>query len=714
MNPGTLKLRLLLSLSILLFLLATASVFFPRPGSAGMTREWVNFVTGVDDSGDLTYSQFYGYYADVGGDTSNVFIECSPSTGDITGYAYVSGQRVGSIIHKVPVVTQVLDPTQKHTLYATENFPSVLWKGSVNLQPYWAASNQLSVTCPYQSLPGDWKWMVYQFQNNNNWPIVAKIRVTLSSAGETWEGHEPFGANETKYLRLQMNSSIGPSSSVGNNFWTWANIHQNLDPLAPPVSVLLRDVINDPRADDGTGICWSADMWEGLTFNQEASNYYTSNAFWSLRPGFRQVPAWVPNPGEDAHWGTIRWDSVPGYVWVRQTGFVPFSKGSTPLVDARNMPGVPCVVPGSYGPFQISTPSGPFVTAYSWNKVTWQYTGVEGSYRFQPASYNWLPYIQQHWPGYVNIRGNPTNADYDGASGSFFISAGSQNIIQWSVRYSGGLYIQWYEYAPVCISGMDYGGNITFPGVPADGQWHIIYSGSYISEKRQVTRGYLPIYGSYEQISSTNGSSSAAYTQNIQVYNPGPATITFNLTQGVQDGDRYFKDYFTTPGASQGQVNIPPVSSVWLTSSYSLPQESYANGGRSLAAQTWYYRKGSSYDLSPDFSTGSMRPIDSDRIFAWTASGIRNNCVAYDWGYFVSKGYLFTVGSNNANPGFSGGLLSYETAMTTVDLVKFIGNTGGVATKIQSFLNNGYTTWTARSIPYYVNHDGDSSYVSAS
>jgi hypothetical protein len=706
MRIGALLRRPFVILSILLLLLAAASILFPEPGSADATRQWASLVTGVDGNGNVAYSQLYGYYAAVGGSTSNVFIECDPFTGNETGYAYVSGQRVGSISHRYPVVSQELDLTQRHTLYATENFPNVLWKGNVNLQPYWAASNQLSATCPYLALPGDWKWMVYQFCNNNKWPVVAKVRVTLGGVGETWEGYEPFSAGETKYLRLQMNGSVGPTSSVGNNFWTWANIHQNLDPLAPPVSVLLRDVVNDPSADDGTGICWSADQWQGLSFSQGSYNYYTSKYFWALQPGFRQVPAWAPNLGEDAHWGTIRWDSVPGYVWVRQPSFNLISKGSTLYVDARNMPNMPYVVSGSYGSFQTSAPSGPSVTAYSWNKVIWQPTSTYGIYDLQ-GSHNWLPYIQQHWPGYVNISGDPTYA-YEGYSGLFYVSSSSQNIIRWYAYYSYGLKIRWDEYAPVSSSGIDYGGNITCKSVPADGQWHVITNSSYAREVQQATRGYLPIYGSYERISSTNGSSSASFVQNIQVYNPGQATASFNLTQGLQDGDAYFSDYFTTPGASQ--VSIPPGSSVWLTSSYSLPQDTYSNNGHQVAANEWYYSIGSSRYLPPDFIVGAVRPIGSDRYFAWTASGIRNNCVAYDWGYYVYKNTLYSV---RTNPGFSGGLLDYVTAMTPEDLIAFTGNTGGVTTKINSVKNNGYAAWTAQSIIYYYSHDGHGSYVTA-
>ncbi len=58
---------------------------------------------------------------------------------------------------QVPVVTY---QAQTHKLYAVEVFPDLLWKGDVGLLPYWAASNQLAVDCPFYNLPDDWTWMV--------------------------------------------------------------------------------------------------------------------------------------------------------------------------------------------------------------------------------------------------------------------------------------------------------------------------------------------------------------------------------------------------------------------------------------------------------------------------------------------------------------------------------------------------------------------------
>jgi len=721
----------LITFLMLLFVILT--LFFPGRGSADPSMQWASLATGADGNGNLIYTMVYGYYVNVGSETSNVFIQCDVTTGKETGPAYVAGQQVGTINQQeqVPQVTYQLDPVQTHKLYAVENFPGMLWKGDVNLEPYWAASNQLSAVCPYTALPDSWRWMIYQFDNENSWPVAADItNGGLSGVGETWTGYEPFSAGQTKYLRLMLNANLN-DQSVANNFWTVANTHQNLDPLAPPIPPAARNYITDPEADDSSGINWSADEWEGLTFNGGSSAYYTSQAFWALQPGFIQEPSWVPNPGEDAHWGTIQWNSVPGYVWVKQPGFSIQDYGSG-LIDASGMPGMPYVVGGGYGALQSSKPPGPSTPAYSWNQESWKYDGVYGTIAY-PYGTAWGTYVSQHWPHYQNIGGtDPMSFLTCGASGYFYENPGvNQNIIYWAYGFAS---FDWWENASNgSSSGVDLGSNITLPSCPANGKqnWLITPGNPYTDPSislQSVTPGYEPISGSYDQVQNIttqtnytkNGPvtsiTGVTYVQNLEVNNPGPGPLTFSLTGGKENGDTYFNYYFSVSAASQGQVTIQPGQTAWLTSTYSLPQSSYeiylgggSDGSPYAPASFWTSDGSGGYIIASDFAIGATRPVDAStwggRVFTWTASGIENQCVAFDQGNWLANDTIYTVSNS---PGFNGGYLNYVGAMTPMELASFVGNTGAVATKIQQVENSGYATWSAQNYTtcYTQNHSG--------
>jgi hypothetical protein len=708
----------LITFLMLLFVILT--LFFPGQGSADPSMQWASLATGADGNGNLIYTMVYGYYVNVGSETSNVFIQCDVTTGKETGPAYVADLQVGTINQQeqVPQVTYQLDPVQTHKLYAVENFPGMLWKGDVNLEPYWAASNQLSAVCPYTALPDSWRWMIYQFDNENSWPVAADItNGGLSGVGETWTGYEPFSAGQTKYLRLMLNANLN-NQSVANNFWTVANTHQNLDPLAPPIPPAARNYITDPEADDSSGINWSADEWEGLTFNGGSSSYYTSQAFWALQPGFIQEPSWVPNPGEDAHWGTIQWNSVPGYVWVKQPGFSIQDYGSG-LIDASGMPGMPYVVGGGYGPLQSSKPSGPSTPAYSWNQESWKYDGGYGTIAY-PYGTAWGTYVSQHWPHYQNIGGtDPMSFLTCGASGYFYENPGvNQHIIYWA--YGFAAFDWWENVSNGSSSGVDLGSNITLPSCPANGKqnWLITPGNPYTDPSislQSVTPGYEPISGSYDQVQSVNWYvnhyTGGTYVQNLEVCNPGPDPVTFNLTQGIENTDTYYGYHYSIGAPQGGQVTIQPGQSAWLTSTYSLPQNS-TDGDGFCAPKAWYYWNGAGYTLDSDFDVGSTRPINvPTRVFSWTASGIKNNCVGYDYGECVTDGTVLGAYGFNCSPGFYGSLLSYVNAMTPSEITNFQGYSS-VAEKVQSVESSGYATWTAQSDMYI--KSGYISYVSAS
>jgi hypothetical protein len=733
MKHGALRLKII---SLLLLLLVFTAVCLPGPVSADPARQWVSLVTGADGSGNPIYAWVYGYYASAGGGTGNLFIQCDPATGNPIGEAYISGQQVGtkSEQEQVPVVTY---QAQTHKLYAVEVFPDLLWKGDVGLLPYWAASNQLAVNCPFYTLPDNWTWMVYAFNNDNNWPVVADVtNCGLGSAGEALPSpmYEYFGAGQTKYLRLEINSNLN-GQSVAHDFWTVANIHQNLDPLATP------PFVTDPPAYDGTGVCWSGDDWEGLTFNSISNGeyvpYYTSQDFWALQPGFVQEPAWVPNPGEDPRWGTIQWNTVPGFVWVQQPGFSILGTGNS-LIDASGMPGMPYIVGGGYGTFQTSKPSGPSAVAYSWNNESWRYNYV--GYSGSPSNYyyyGWSNYVHQHWPNYQNIMGtDPSSFVLYNCYGYFYENPSqNQNIIYWSLENG---YFSWNEYTPsTSSSGVNIGNlySISPSSCPADGQQHWVFSNGI--SMQSATPGYVPISGSYDQVQSVTYNSGwskngyyssmtgATFVQNLQVYNPGPGPVTFNLTGGLQNGDTYYCGYFSVPGASQGQVTIPPGQSVWLTSTYSLPQSSYwvylggfsDTSSSSVPASFFTPQYGSAYyQLASDFGTGATRPINtgwSGRVFTWTASGIENNCVGYDYGEYIADDTLLGAYSSNCSPGFYGSLLSYLRSMTSSEVTSFQGYYS-VAAKAQPVLNGGHATWSATSHTQSQRYNGWYSYASAS
>jgi hypothetical protein len=567
------------------------SLFSAGVSPAHAASDTWNQISILGSNGQIQVINVFGHPESLNGGTGNLLVEDN-TIGMPTGRVFQNGVQIGTTTTEVPVVVQQLGPVQTHTLYAAENYPYVLYKNQVRLMQIGTATGSngvlsysappVPVTCPYSSLSGDWLWMIYQYSNPNNWPIVAYVHESLQN-GESFNGYEYFAANQTKYLKLNLNSNIvGKSISF---LATDAQTHQNLDPVAPP------QYVNDPEADDRTGVNWTAGEWEGLAVAQGGSSgvvangtyvpFYTSKDFWALRPGFVTAQTWVPNPGEDSHWGTVQTTTTPGFMWGQQAGFSAYlSNGSsgTLLVDANGMPGMPYVV------------SGYDVVKTASLTATWNKNGVN--------NYSWT--------------------------------------------------------------------NVSF-------------------------------------------------VQHVDVANPGPSPVTFNLTGGVEDYDTYLGTDFTTPAADQGTVTIPPGGSVWLTSTFTGQTKNYQGQVTATYYPRAFYGSGGYSGLIPGFGVGCTRPIGS-RYFSWTASGIANQDVAYDYGVLWGNQSItgYSVNSSYATPGFIGAMLDNVTGMTASDLARFLGYNS----KIQQVENSGYATWSAQS--YTANYSGKNnglghySYVKAS
>jgi hypothetical protein len=85
-------------------------------------------------------------------------------------------------------------------------------------------------------------------------------------------------------------------------------------------------------------------------------------------------------------------------------------------------------------------------------------------------------------------------------------------------------------------------------------------------------------------------------------------------------------------------------------------------------------------------------------MLTWTASGIENSCVAYDWGDYISRdNSLYSICSGNADPGFYGSQVYDGQILGTVE--------AGVTAKIDSVKKNGYAVWSADCI-LVTNRDG--------
>ena len=514
--------------------------------------------------------------------------------------------------------------------------------------------------------------------NDDGWPVKATAQLTgLGGYGDSSyaPSPEPFAASQTKYLRIQLSNSVGVGTEVGSSFVTDATLNYNGDPLAPPLSMLGRDVVNNPFAtasnnQDGLSAGSSVetrDMWQGLKFQSPGSSvYYTSLNFWALQPGFVQEPSWSPNQGEDPHWGTLQYTTTPGYVAVQQAGF-GLAGSSGQYVDASGMPNMPYVIGGSYGSFQTSRPSGPCVPAYEWSSKIWK-------------------------TGYWGI------AEFDN-------------------------------------SGTDTGADVTCSDVAADGQWHytgyVYYQGQYYDNYEQVTPGYLPINGSYDQVTAASGHynypkngapkwywDSATYTYHELVYNPGPGTITFSQSQARENGDTYYCAYFDV--GSAGTVQISPGQYAWLTSTYTMPQSTYTvylggfqdvTGPIAPSAFWTYYNNGSgnAYTLHSDFGVGCCAP--ASRLNVFSASPILNQCVDYDWGIYDTHGTEYSVSSSNANPGVIGSGVWYAPTMTPSEVYSVLGYNSKTSAIVGGA---SYASWSAQVKLFSVKQDGWYSYVTAS
>ncbi len=650
----------------------------------------------------------YGYEESINGGNENLIVECD-ADGNPTGRAFEYGTQVGATIQRTEVDAYSLDPNETHKLYSVQCLPAILYKGDTPLEPSWADTGgaQLIVYCPYSTLQNNWQWMVYQFTNDDPWPVVAHVKETLGNCGETWNGDEPFAASQTKYLKLDLNSNL-VGQNIAQQLWTWAEIHLNQDPLAPPTpppdgysGPPYPNYTTDPEADDHSSICWTADGWQGLTILpwEGTGDYFSSDDFWAYEQGFTQVPTWVPNPGEDPHWGQIQYDVVPSSILVKTPGFSVSSMPgnlSYAIVSADNLPGMPKIIPGGLGVFQTAQPaSGQYATAYSWEKYSYQYVSAG---IFSSLS-SWWNFVYSQWPNLTNISGSTY-------WGTFYTEKNGGNIVSWELSGENVEYILYS--AGAMSSGVDVGEEASCT-CPADGQWYLFSTGDskapYVRE--ESTPGYVLLTGSYDQITAvtksqnwnvyTLGYAGCTVQQHIEVSNPGSAPVTFYLAQG--EDVELNNSVLVAPNADdQGTVTIPAGQSVWLTSSFGMPQKTYYGGGY-VAPLSWYNYieppNGEDYQaLASDFGVGSCRPI-TGRVYAWTATGIKNTCVAYDWGgYWIDDGgegdIEVFLGDNNCNPGLCGGLV-YDGAFQG-------GLDSDVDAKIRSIQNNGYATWTAQGV----------------
>lgn len=652
----------------------------------------------------------YGYWIDANG--KQVFVECDQNGTPIKGWV-----NNGSFVTKTRQVldgyTTQQDMSKTTYVFSPECWFGPLWKGTINLAPAWSfygSVTPMKVASPYGSLPETWRWVVSEYDNENPFPVMTDVIQSLGSGGESYSGQKYFGPGEQKFLLLKLNSSL--PVSTGGMLGTCAYVNINYDPQAPTTPV---NYVNNPPADDGTGTVWTAHLYQGISIsNYTQSNHYANGGIWGLVPCFKEIPVWNPEPG-DPYWGTLSFQSVPAWEWtvVGGCGYTT----SNPYYEAY-VPNTPYIVPGFYGspvidPSQIS---GPYDTCYVWNRKDYTHTYWSA---WGTVSTDWASYVNQNWPNFVNISGNISYA-YN-SSGYFYTDASKSCIIKW--YWGNGSVVRWSAY-----DGQNWTSGITYNtdpySVPNDGQDHLYWDSSnscysVVNETQQ----YAPIYGSYEQIQAVSRSKSWPYyptdctvQHHAVVYNPSDQALQFIMTKGLQNGDTYYNDYCTIPGAAQGWVTLQPHSYTELTSTYSLPQSTYDFYGGIVPREWFTDLSYAHHPVADDFVPGSCRPVN--RMYEWQITGIQSNMVGYDWGEYVISGGGYFM---DESPGLNGGYIDMERDMTPIEMNSYLSRASygsyvidsTAALKARAIMaNGGTTTWGMKSVLYYKNHDGWYPYTS--
>ncbi|OIQ53432.1 hypothetical protein [Neomoorella thermoacetica] len=694
--------------------------FMVLPGApikaGGLQTQWQDMVTGVDAAGNIITSRVFGYYVSLEGG-GQAFIEVDPATGKETGNAYIPGVKVGDQQEQILVgYDYVPDDSVTHKLFAPEDWHGPLWRGDVRLARYYSGTQPFTILSPYNYIPDYWRWMVFEVYNPNPWPVEAKV--WPNSTSNTTD--VTLNAYETKQLlyRFMDDPGYSPWSLI-----LGAQVGMNYDPIAPTSPV---DYVHNPPADDGTGPVWTARFYQGVRVSMSPDHANWSKGLWTLVPAFKEIPRWNPT-SPDGKWGYLTYDTVPAWAWVpQQINFTAIN--GLNYAQLADFPGKPQLLAGYYGTPTKTPPVGvPSLPPYTRYQVG-MYSPVYGSdghgqFTLDPNKSwqdQWNAYLNQYFPGRIPVGGG--HPIYSPTGGYFFTDATHTRLVGWYKSVYVPNVIAWDVYQtnsdpfastwlidsnpalPPSLGGGYYVSFSDWQNAPMDGSFYYCQNSPGIMVLRKDGDYYTPLYGSYLEVLSADRTT-ATYRYHIAVYNPGKYPVTFQL-----QGGKYYSGWspFSVPAAAEGTVTINPYQTVFLTGTFTLPQDGYPNGNK---APEWIPGSGD-YQGSNNFGPGALAPMNPS-YFVWnyTARVTTDNVVGLDYGNtYGFHSDVITVGpgyNGTGSVGLNGVWLDYENVMTPGELSNFLSSHVDYSTrdKVWQVLGGGNPSFTLQAYPLWDSSD---------
>jgi hypothetical protein len=370
-------------------LLALAlALFFIVPASAGVQKQWDDFVTGIDANGNQVTTKVFGYYTNIEG--GQVFVVCDPDTGSETGYAYIPGAKIGEVKE---------NKIKEYNKELFEDWDKVKKVDSVQVRliaPNIFNTMQDNIASGPVSWPGDTEkylvpgsdpdyWLIVaEAYNPNPWPVKAQIFSRLSR----WYKDGPpielsqeisLAANEIKYILVNRDRLAGYDMIAEDTDWngylkTWAEAYyysqvtENLDQELPDSLKPNKGFISftqyagsPPKPNDlsdGFTISYSVDCRE-------------DQSSWEFKMGVVSLTrdGWVANPGEGSVNPDVAKQKVTQFFSSRTVEQIPNVNpdDSSQVIDGirfrRCEPTGATISEGAYRNWHLS--SGPAIANYT-------------------------------------------------------------------------------------------------------------------------------------------------------------------------------------------------------------------------------------------------------------------------------------------------------------------------------------------------------------